>query len=99
MPNCTTVVQTENDLFGPEVRLNSPKKGYFTALYPTKKPSKIFRDRLVNHRWEMKTSTSYPNKINCNRLQKSPLFMKSTYLQVSTSYPSSTVVTCYNPTQ
>ena len=26
MPNCTTVVQTEHDLFEPETQLNSPKK-------------------------------------------------------------------------
>ena len=26
MPYCTTVVQTANDLFEPEIRLNSPKK-------------------------------------------------------------------------
>ena len=26
MPNCTTVVQTESDLFEPEIQQNSPKK-------------------------------------------------------------------------
>ena len=42
MPNCTTVVQTASDLFEPEIRLNSPKKGHFFALYPTKKLPKSF---------------------------------------------------------
>ena len=43
MPNCTTVVQTASDHFETEIRLNSPKKLHFSALYPTKKPCKILR--------------------------------------------------------
>ena len=50
MPNRTTVVQTASDLFEPEIRLNSPKKLHFSALYPTKKPSKIFRYCSVNNK-------------------------------------------------
>ena len=48
MPNFTTVVQTASDLFEREIRLNSPKKLHFSALYSTIKPSKIFRHCSVN---------------------------------------------------
>ena len=49
MPNCTTVVQTANDLFETEIQPNSPKKRHFSALNPTKNTHKILRHCPVKY--------------------------------------------------
>ena len=42
MPKCNTVVQTENDLFEPEIQPNSPENCQFLTLLRTLKIPKSF---------------------------------------------------------
>ena len=42
MPKCNTVLQTENDIFGPLIKPNSPGNCQFSALILTLKSSKYF---------------------------------------------------------
>ena len=48
MPKCNTVLQSENDLFEPEIQPNSPENWEFLALIRTIKSSKSFGHCPVN---------------------------------------------------
>ena len=48
MPECNTVLQSENDLFEPEIQPNSPGNCEFLALIRTIKSSKCFGHCPVN---------------------------------------------------
>ena len=48
MPKYNTVLQSDNDLFEPEIQLNSPGNCEFLALIPTIKSSKCFGHCPVN---------------------------------------------------
>ena len=37
-PKCNTVLQTEKDLFHPEIRPNSPEKCHFSTFFGSKIP-------------------------------------------------------------
>ena len=48
MPKCNTVLQSESDLFEPEIQPNSPGNCDFLAFIRTIKSSKCFRHCSVN---------------------------------------------------
>ena len=54
MPKCNTVLQSENDLFEPEIQPNSPGNCEFLALIRTIKSSKCFWHCSVNQASHMK---------------------------------------------
>ena len=49
VPKCNTVLQSENDLFEPEIQPYSPGNCGFLALIRTIKSSKCFRHCPVNN--------------------------------------------------
>ena len=49
VPKCNTVLQSENDLFEPEIQPNSPENCEFLSLIRTLKSSKCFDYCAVNN--------------------------------------------------
>ena len=83
MPNCTTVVQTGNDLCEPEIRRNSLKKSHFSALFPTKKAPENLRYRSVKQSSSLrnqKTTYSTTLKTLFIVFHISPYFVSTTFM-------------------